>query len=132
MALTRHPLLHSGEWNSQTFHMNSADELPASTRSKDVTGIKWFWRFKVLHCGFEEAIQGLLSVELKIFLLAREISLLSVKVGYRKTAVFSESKRRYLYPRSALPSFVFVCVNHPDYSPHDAFLLPKLYYLVNS
>ncbi len=40
-------------------HMNSADELPASTGSKDVAGAGWLWEFKALHCGFEEAIQGL-------------------------------------------------------------------------
>ena len=40
-------------------HMNSADELPASTGSKDVVGIRRLWEFKVLHCGLEEAIRGL-------------------------------------------------------------------------
>ena len=39
-------------------HMNSADELPASTESKDVAATGWLWELKVLHCGFEEEVQG--------------------------------------------------------------------------
>ncbi len=58
VVLASHPLFHSGEWNSSTFSA-LADELPASTGSKDVAWIRWFLEFKALHCGFEEAMQGL-------------------------------------------------------------------------
>jgi len=58
-------------------------------------------------------------------------SLFFVEVGYREATVLSEGKGRYFYPWSALPSFVFVGVNHSDYSPHDASFLPELYYVVD-
>lgn len=40
-------------------HMNSADESPASTESKDVAGTGWLWELEVLQRGFEEAAQSL-------------------------------------------------------------------------
>jgi|GEM_PF-939431 len=46
-------------------HMNSTDELPASTGSKDVAWIRWLLEFKALHCGFEEAMRVSRTCKLK-------------------------------------------------------------------